>query len=75
MAGFLNLHCSERAAKRVAEYNVQNGIGEQSFVDYLIPNAPSIFMSLTSTIVAKADGKGGASETSDDSELKTLKRH
>ena len=75
MAGFLNLHNSEYAAKDVAKYNAANGNSRQSFVGYLIStNAPSIFMSLTSKIAEKSDGKGGASETSDDSELKTLKR-
>ena len=75
MAGFLNLHNSEYAAKDVAKYNAANGNSRQSVVGYLIStNAPSIFMSLTSKIADKTDGKGGASETSDDSELKTLKR-
>lgn len=75
MAGFLNLHNSEYAAKDVAKYNAANGNSRQSFVGYLIStNAPSIFMSLTSKIAEKSDGKGGASEVSEDSELKTLKR-
>ena len=75
MAGFLNLHNSEYAAKDVAKYNAANGNSRQSFVGYLIStNAPSIFMSLTSKIADKTDGKGGASEVSEDSELKTLKR-
>lgn len=78
MAGFLNLHNSEYAAKDVAKYNAANGNSRQSFAGYAISaiatNAPSIFMSLTSKIAEKSDGKGGASETSDDSELKTLKR-
>lgn len=75
MAGFLNLHNSEYAAKDVAKYNAAKGNSRQSFVGYAIAtNASSIFMSLTSKIAEKSDGKGGASETSDDSELKTLKR-
>ncbi len=75
MAGFLNLHNSEYAAKDVAKYNAANGNSRQSFVGYAIAtNAPSIFMSLTSKIAEKSDGKGGASEVSEDSELKTLKR-
>lgn len=75
MAGFLNLHNSEYAAKDVAKYNAAKGNSRQSFVGYAIAtNASSIFMSLTSKIAEKSDGKGGASEVSDDSELKTLKR-
>lgn len=75
MAGFLNLHNSEYAAKDVAKYNAANGNSRQSFVGYAIAtNASSIFMSLTSKIAEKSDGKGGASEVSDDRELKTLKR-
>ncbi len=75
MAGFLNLHNSEYAATGVADYNAKKGNSRQSVVGYAIAtNASSIFMSLTSKIADKTDGKGGASETSDDSELKTLKR-
>ena len=75
MAGFLNLHNSEYAAKDVAKYNAANGNSRQSVAGYAIAtNAPSIFMSLTSKIAEKSDGKGGASEVSEDSELKTLKR-
>ena len=75
MAGFLNLHNSEYAAKDVAKYNAAKGNSRQSFVGYAIAtNASSIFMSLTSKIAEKSDGKGGASEVSDDRELKTLKR-
>ena len=75
MAGFLNLHNSEYAAKDVAKYNAAKGNSRQSVAGYLLStNAPSIFMSLTSKIAEKSDGKGGASEVSEDSELKTLKR-
>ena len=75
MAGFLNLHNSEYAATGVADYNAKKGNSRQSVAGYLLStNVPSIFMSPTSKIAEKSDGKGGASETSDDSELKTLKR-
>lgn len=75
MAGFLNLHNSEYASKGVAEYNAANGNSRQSFIGYTIAtNFPSVFMTLTSKIADKKDGKGGASETSDDSELKALNK-
>ena len=75
MAGFLNIHSSEYAAKDVAKRNAQIGNGRHTFLGYtLATNLPSLFMGLTEKIAEKSDGKGGASETSDDSELKTLKR-
>ncbi len=67
MAGFLNLHNSEFAAKGVAEYNAQNGNGGHTFLGYtLATNLPSIFMSLTSKIAEKSDGKGGAGKSDDE---------
>ena len=67
MAGFLNLHNSEYAAKDVAKYNAANGNSRQSVVGYAIAtNAPSIFMSLTSKIAEKSDGKGGAGKSDDE---------
>lgn len=83
MAGFLNLHSSEYAAKYVANRNAAMGVadynapkknGEDPFASTLVTIFPQLFMGFTEKIAEKSDGKGGASETSDDSELKTLKR-
>lgn len=76
MAGFLNLHSSEYAAKGVAEYNAQNGNGGHTFLGYtLATNLPSIFMSLTSKIAEKSDGKGGAEKSEEsESSQKQLKK-
>lgn len=82
MAGFLNLHSSEYAAKDVAKRNAAMGVADYNApkkngedpASTLVTIFPQLFMGFTEKIAEKSDGKGGASETSDDSELKTLKR-